>query len=267
MHKTAAESCRAWLVPVFLTALVGFGVYGATVADSVSHDVGARQPEVIRYERLATEFVGALRSWSRDVRKQASGGGVPAMGNEVTRTDLTASMQLQASLRESPLENDSVRLLRRVIEDRAEASAARDLVVQLRLAGEAQRADRDAEGVLEVAISRMLQHADSLQVELRRTADSMTRSQEQDAQRVARAFQVSSVLGVAALGLSLFSLRMARGNVTGEVFPLSRPEQSAAALAAQGVLQKMLGSDAAAGLHHPRTIKASTARAADSLSG
>jgi hypothetical protein len=230
-----------------LAALLGFAVYAGTVTQAAATDAQVGQPQAVRSERLSTDFVFALSLWVRSVQEQAGGTNavLSPVGGAAAFTDTAAAMGLQSALLQSPIGTASQRLLQRVIDDRADVAAARDLVVQLRMAGETKRADAEFETRLQPMMSRLLQDATLLKTDLREAADIAGHWQQHAAQMAARSVQVVLALGLAALMLAVAALRWGvRSNVEArgphQEPPADRP---AAALTAQALLQRALRPD------------------------
>lgn len=199
MLPSSAARPPAWLLTALLAVICLLWVPVALLMKPSLDD--ARAATLMDRERMTADFAAALLTWAGDVQLQAMASDAVEPPRNVA-AGTTEPMKLQERLLATSPDEARVRELRRVIETRAEVAAARDLVVQLRMAGETRRADAEYARQLRPAAMRLTVDAEQLTLQSRAATDALAHRIDEDSKVATRTMQLIFALGLVALTLA-----------------------------------------------------------------
>jgi hypothetical protein len=196
MKTFGFSTTAAWVGAALLAALLALAAYTAVEVGRAADYIAAMQSRAIAQERAATDFAALLHSYAQRASAIASTEDPEVARVSASRSaaDVDVSVALQTHLASSPLSTNSKLALQRLIESRAELAAARNDVVQLRLAGETERANTEFSGRLEPSGVTLMELAEQLKGLQRKDSDALA-SSAQDAMQ-----SVVKTSGIVALG-------------------------------------------------------------------
>jgi len=187
----------AWWLIALLSVMCALWGPVAVLMQPVLHEAAAARS--IDRERMTADFAAALTAWAAHVQRQASTADAAWPLRDAAPNDVLGAMTLQARLMAAGHDDASSPHLRGLLETRAEVAAARDLVVQLRMAGEARRADVEYASRLQPAVGRLAVDVEQLTRQARAATDAHDQAVRGDARRATHAMQLIFAVGLIAL--------------------------------------------------------------------